>query len=108
MFFFFSFMFFLLVKWHRPVSEHILVQGRFGLHVERFRQAELHFCTVWSYERTDRDTATGCPPPLGFVFQLESADCFNWDCASVNRDIGQVQSKRSGLARIRSRSFDPA
>ena len=65
-------------------SPRVLTKGCHSLHVERLREAELHFCAVWSYKRPNRDAVSLSPPNLGYVFQLEPADCFNWDRPSVH------------------------
>jgi len=62
----------------------VLMKSCRSLDVERLRKAELHFCAVWSYKRPNRYAASLSPPNLGYVFQLEPADCFNWNRPSVH------------------------
>jgi hypothetical protein len=54
------------------------------LNIHWLCEAELHFCSMRSYKRANRYAASPRPSNLGCVFQLESADCFNGDCASVH------------------------
>jgi hypothetical protein len=53
------------------------------LNIQWLCEAELHLCSMRSYKRPNRYTASPRPSNLGFIFQLESAHCFNRDCASV-------------------------